>query len=90
MKEEKKCFENSLPVKFIIMFSPSPSCGCGSAALIVAAALVATAAAVRGEATGILQKSHKVKKSWKKPEHGVKKAKLFIDVKIEVSFLKIY
>ena len=39
----------------------TPSCGCDSAAVAAAAA-----AAVRGEAAGILEKSHKVEKIWKK------------------------
>ena len=41
----------------------TPSCGCDSAAVAAAAA---AAAAVRGEAAGILEKSHKVEKIWKK------------------------
>ena len=43
----------------------TPSCGCDSAAVATAAA-AAVAAAVRGEAAGILEKSHKVEKNWKK------------------------
>ena len=46
-----------------LTFYRTPSCGCDS---VAAAAAAAVAAAVRGEAAGILEKSHKVEKNWKK------------------------
>ena len=64
---EKKCPKNRKTLSKRIY--RTLSCGCGSAA------------AVRGQTAGILTKSHKVKKIWKKiqqmREYGVKKAKLF-------------